>query len=425
MSQASFDVLPREIIKRIATFLPCRSALALSCISRKFHGIVYDRLVFRILFENGNGFSKRELRRAIGGSKDDPAELARPPHWWARMALASEKAALYVEMQDSYDVVFQDEWRERMKETIPQVLRGLGAWAPQLMLLKHPFIYNFHMEIAARFYLGGLPPTVTLYPDDLQALIFCLTLFSLQHGMSRPPSRQVDSYLDRIKTQIWHQAQIPGAEIANWKPMRQLLFVHVLLTALRERIRVLGEELILPPNVLRIPFLRFMDLPLPFSENSFSHFQKCHLRAMTSPDFLEDGTWITYYSLSLSFENMMFQPPVRDVQFSRRPEMSINPNFRAPLEVPWKDWNALSATGVDHGGPFTANGGHHEGQMEMEETNWRGQHWRWHLEMTPIGLFGTWGNRQGDIGYLWLFKKDWCGHLPIEADNTEMHNGKQ
>ena len=425
MSQASFDVLPTEIIKRIATFLPCRSALALSCISRRFHGIVYDRLVFKMLFENGDGFSKKELRRAIGGLRDDPVELARPPHWWARMALASERAALFLEMQDSYDIVFQDEWRESMKELIPKVLRNFGAWAPQLMLLNHPFIYKFRMEIAVRFYLVELDPTITIHPDDLQALIFCLTLFLLQYGLSRPENGQVDIYLDTIKTHIWHQAQEANN---NWKPILLLLFIHVLLADLRESIMVPGQELILPPNALQIPFLGFMDLPLPFSENSFSHFQKCNLSVMTSPDFLEDGTWITYYSLSLDFESMMFQPPVRNIQFSRQPEMTIDPTFRASLEVPWKDWNALSAAGADHGGPFTATGvWSREGQMEMEETNWRGQHWRWHLEMTPIGLFGTWGNRHGDIGYLWLFKKDWCSQLPTAnagGDDTEMQIGQ-
>jgi hypothetical protein len=49
-----------------------------------------------------------------------------------------------------------------------------------------------------------------------------------------------------------------------------------------------------------------------------------------------------------------------------------------------------------------------DGNMEMEETNWGGGNWMWKVKMCPIGLFGTWGTRQVDNGFLWMFKRDWC-----------------
>lgn len=46
------------------------------------------------------------------------------------------------------------------------------------------------------------------------------------------------------------------------------------------------------PLVEEIPFHKFMDLPLPFSKNSIEEFQRCHVGAMISKAFAEDGDWI-------------------------------------------------------------------------------------------------------------------------------------
>ena len=82
------DSLPVEIIRRIAAFGPCESALALLKVNRVLYQACNDRLVFKSIIDNGNGPS-----REMPVWQCTALSLQSPISYWARYALADSKLA--------------------------------------------------------------------------------------------------------------------------------------------------------------------------------------------------------------------------------------------------------------------------------------------------------------------------------------------
>jgi hypothetical protein len=161
------------------------------------------------------------------------------------------------------------------------------------------------------------------------------------------------------------------------------------------------RTLLQPPSTLDIPFLSFMDLPLPFSPNVAKIFGTCHLHTMTSPEFLEDGEWAGYYCFSIPrADNVHFDPPMSRIRFVTSRHSADSRTL------------GLSADGIDSVGSF-----HLQGEINSEtgrviirkEYNhgvpWA---WDWFSIMTPFGIVGSWG-RQDWGGWFWLWKTSWSG----------------
>ena len=111
--QYQFDTLPVEIIRRIASNGPCRSALSLLRTSRRLHAAVDDLTVFQAIITNdANGSQKRLAWELPTFEQKSNKDL------FARYALADQMS---VEFMDSSGDV------------------NLSRWAPQLMAMHRTY----------------------------------------------------------------------------------------------------------------------------------------------------------------------------------------------------------------------------------------------------------------------------------------------
>jgi hypothetical protein len=159
-----------------------------------------------------------------------------------------------------------------------------------------------------------------------------------------------------------------------------------------------------PPSSFDIPFLSFMDLPLPFSSDAAKEFGLCHLRTMTRPEFLEDGEWAGYYCYSSPTPRVIdFDAPMLGIRFVTR-RSNVNSTTLG-----------LSAAGVDSIGGFSLHGeiDVESGVATMRKQYVTGTAWDWHCVMTPFGIVGSWG-RQRFGGWFWLWKANWASRNLVD-----------
>jgi hypothetical protein len=158
-----------------------------------------------------------------------------------------------------------------------------------------------------------------------------------------------------------------------------------------------------PPTTTDIPFASMMDLPLPFTLHATENFATCHLRTMTSREFLENGTWAGYYCFSMpriDNNSLRFDPPMSGIRFriSRHPSQPGT----------WM----MAGDGVDGVGAFVLLGeiDSETGRIVMKKQYQIGVTWAWDwcAVMTPFGIVGSWG-RPDYGGWFWLWKTEWVG----------------
>lgn len=159
------------------------------------------------------------------------------------------------------------------------------------------------------------------------------------------------------------------------------------------------------PTSTSIPFHLMMEVPLPFSHNVTMEFASCHLARMTTVDFLEDGEWAGYYSVSHAGVGgacfLHFDPPMHNISFV------ATANGDSPTTL------NLHGTGEDGESAFALDGfiSPRTGQIMLQKV-YSGGHpaWDWTCIMTPMGIVGSWG--QSDYGgWIWLWKVGWtAGH---------------
>ena len=159
------------------------------------------------------------------------------------------------------------------------------------------------------------------------------------------------------------------------------------------------------PDVRNVALHRLAQLPLPFTSYNRKGFSSCHINAMTSQSFLEDGEWTGIYtSWGMGrTRTVTFDPPMEGIKFKKT-------RFESESQVLY-----LKAEGRNAVGSFQLTGGleSRTGKGKFTKTYVsapRQFSWAWHVHMTPFGLVGNWGEEEiralnGPGGWVWLWKK--------------------
>ena len=158
------------------------------------------------------------------------------------------------------------------------------------------------------------------------------------------------------------------------------------------------------PTSTSIPFHLTMDIPLPFWPNAGIKLASCHLARMTTVDFLEDGEWTGFYSISYGRQGphfFNFAPPMHNIRFV------ATANHDSPTTL------NLHGTGEDGISTFDLDGeiSPTTGQIILKKVYFGGSPaLDWTCIMTPMGIVGCWGETDYH-GWIWLWKMDWTtGH---------------
>ena len=157
------------------------------------------------------------------------------------------------------------------------------------------------------------------------------------------------------------------------------------------------------PTATSIPFHLMMDIPLPFSPSATMDFTSCHLAKMATADFLEDGEWAGFFSMSLDqYDYMIFNPPMHGIRFVTT----------ASSDSP--DTLDLHGTGADSMGDFSLDGTLVPGTgqiilKKMHSVRVSYPPW-WACIMTPLGIVGCWKQSRCSV-LVWMWKVGWTtGH---------------
>ena len=158
------------------------------------------------------------------------------------------------------------------------------------------------------------------------------------------------------------------------------------------------------PTSTDIPFHLMLDVPLPFASSAAVDFLSCHLAKMTTVDFLEDGEWAGFYSMSYSThrqgEFISFDPPMHGIRFVATAQCG-DPTVLS-----------LKGTGKDAIDDFDLEGklAPGTGNINLRKTYSGGSPtWDWVCIMTPVGIVGSWG--LGNYGgWIWLWKTGWTAN---------------
>lgn len=260
--------------------------------------------------------------------------------------------------------------------------------------------------------------------DDKQALAFCIGTGLMSKTTDDFSTSQCPQRLKRyLLKPLYEPENAPELSIENPEMLLQkyveaIMAVGVFATLLRDNISRgfilsphrfkhpgLPPTALIVPNAKDIPFLSMMDLPLPFALTTPRELATCHLPKMTSREFLEDGEWIGFYSISRQIEERVsFDPPMHGIRFSA----SANDDCPTILY--------LHATGKDGVDPFDLDGlvEQKSGKVMLTKRYNQFNIWYWSSIMTPYGIVGTWGSR-GYGGWVWLWKVGWTN----DALNTD------
>ena len=154
------------------------------------------------------------------------------------------------------------------------------------------------------------------------------------------------------------------------------------------------------PTAFDIPFHTMMDLPPPFDSKAAEKFASSHLARMATPEFIEDGEWVGYYSAFAGriTKPPKFDPPMHSVRFSALRSSTL-PN----------ETLSLTGEGKDGVGPFHLCGSLSvaTGCLRMDKKYQNAPiHWVWRGILTPYGIVANWGYSNGG-GWVWLWKASW------------------
>lgn len=112
------------------------------------------------------------------------------------------------------------------------------------------------------------------------------------------------------------------------------------------------------------------------------------------------GEWTGYYTQSVSEGDV--DDPLRNINFTatpdeKDPENTIQLHARGCTYF----WGTFDMSGTVH---------RPSGRVELARDPASTSPWRIHAVMTPLGIAGTWGARgvRGEIGLVWLYKKEWA-----------------
>ena len=392
------DLLPAEIIQRIASFSSCESVLALLEVNRMLYKTCNDALVFKSIIKNGSGHG------VLKPWKCDLISQSTSTSTLARLALADSRARTWLagielcawsdELLGS-DMLGENQRMPQDEEQKPRddiVNTSLMKWAPQLVALHHPFIAEgellrlvaqFQIKWNSRGYLGQ-------YPQSDFAISLCV-VSTILHSGSAPVLTNIT--LDGA-AQAYLQIEEKLRKILSTQTFNPDLGPAGFACALLLKRGAHFRQIQLP-DPYKIPFPSLLDIPMPFSSEGF--LGTSHLRVMTSILFLEGGEWVGYYSYSLNLTHpnrVRIDPPMTGIHFASNPELGVG---------------GMQASGVDSVGNFTLSGNFHaNGVVQMTKTYDPMFFWDWSASMTPFGIVGYWGRSGRYQGLFWLWKKEWC-----------------
>ena len=153
------------------------------------------------------------------------------------------------------------------------------------------------------------------------------------------------------------------------------------------------------PTPTDIPLHLMLDVPLPFTSSAPMEILSCHLAKMTTVDFLEDGEWAGFYSVSNS-QFVYFDPPMHGIRFVATAQCG-DPTVLS-----------LQGSGEDDIGTFDLEGklASETGNINLRKTYSGGSPaWDWVCIMTPVGIVGSWG-QEAFGGWIWLWKTGWTAN---------------
>ncbi|KAH6665483.1 hypothetical protein B0J14DRAFT_232591 [Halenospora varia] len=431
--------LPLEIVRRIASFVPCDSIFNLLKASRRLHDACNDHLVFKQIIDfsnsrNGTRWNTGILPHNTSASHCSRFAVADMMAWsWVSDQRTFVENAAIRDRSDSdiwsFDdavldlaLPFRDDSKYCPSGEVPcgrghalNSVSQLCKWAPYLSVLQHPFLDHTN--------LAGLVCQVSesriRSPDEVWSIghiLTCAFLAQTHHYLS---DNLVEIHLNLLHgTEVLHSAlethNIRKSCEYNWPP----LFVCAILQYSHHCATTGVKGAILPPlpsamfnaaNLYEKFPLRLGAAP---SKESISHSQGpgLHISTMLTQEFLEDGEWVGYYSNSMLPESFDLELPMTGVYFQVCDEIRphLMPSFSA------HPFQSLTSEGSDSVGTFNLEGhiSSLDGAFGMEKSYHSGPTWEWKGRMTPFGIVGTWGSFGDTYGYVWLWKRAWSPEIP-------------
>lgn len=381
--------LPAEIIKRIASFAPCESAINLLKTSQRMHNVCSDELVFKAILTNGNSKCGIKAGTIVSLPAMDMSLLrGESTSDWMRLALADSRARDWLKSRTVEATKYDD----------------IKEWLPQMVALDHPLLArlkDFHPAALLKHVLLSRQHYHSPQGDLFTILAFYTKVTILNQARILDGEANIDpnERKNTIESIRGAMAQLKDTEFYNFStPMAAKYTPSVLACTLTLYcLDHMGRNILLPyPRYM--PLWAMMGLPMPFSG---SHsFDEGFLKMMTSTSFLQDGEWVGYYSMGLALgsRDIRFDPPMQGIRFSAIPE---------PSDV-FMDHVELNADGVDSIGLFSLSGFvQDDGTIRFTKTYAAGFSWEWDAQMTPFGIIGEWGRNARKFGHIWLWKREW------------------
>jgi hypothetical protein len=453
----SLLALPNELLQHVAFYLPFSAIVKLQCVNRRLHEVYNDRLVLQDATRNGlyntTGTIERllDMHSAPNKIAIRPAQLLWPEgdQFLHQTSIQGIKALAYiVEKCANITSMGSEDWT--IRSSSDKASHTFSDWLPQLLALHHPAtlclkpdaLLRVHGEInrtlntrpSVQSHIRGLlsqPPLPTPSAEQLADLInvnFILSFITLQHLSATLDSKDTLQlfteffYLTRMEEQqasrreeseviddtMKHLCErVPGygEHRADFNLVQASSVVIPMIFSLSAQFPRMGQAGDLPkPN--KMPFQSFMNVPS--DQDSALSFSTCHLRTMTSPEFLT-GRWTGYYSDQRAFRDAPSQAefdfPMRDIRIvAQDPSEQERAGGHISAAVDRR------SQGVDAHGHFIL-----EGQIFTDGTvriakrytvaRWA---WTWTGCITPFGIVGFWGNNRFLGGYFWIWKEEWC-----------------
>jgi len=400
------DTLPAEIIKRIASWAPCESVLALLRVNRRLYRECNDHVVFKNVIMNRSGIGSEPVWDISFLSGNTSASDC------ARFALADALAWKLVarcRFEESEDNSNRDSDHEKL---------GVSLWGPQLVALHHPFIKDpavYPASLDLHFKAGITDWQHSL--EDIAGGNLCVTANILHHEflLKEPESPSLFHRLEEDWINL-----IQSSEDAEERPTTAILSCSLIRSFCGLPLKVLL------PVPTKIPFSSFTpeEFLLPFAGQFFRSPETSYLKTMTSKEFLEDGEWVGFFGHSTRLEHPSWAAPLVDIRFTTSPhapsaqegeqstdDSSDTDSIPEGVEVLNLEFHGAIVEDLEPEAQrlyFKLSGQiRSTGRIDMVWTGEHTQPYDWNSWMTPYGMVGFWGTNNSDHGPVWIWKKAW------------------
>jgi hypothetical protein len=450
----SLLTLPNELLQHIACHLPFSALVNLQCVNRRLYDICRDRFVLQSVvrygFDNTPDAVESLVRQYSVPNRDslEPEELKWHEADWlledadlgkvTRIAHAVDRCIDFTMAHRGDEVGTLCAAPEEASSTI-------FNWLPAFLALHHPLalvldvsycLFDAHRKASLRLVEGF---------DDEKCVSSVINLSFVIVDVSLERFSISDDHAETLR--LFEEVFAPGQWAAKSGIHRSdfdddLMIYQKTFGEMRELVPNYGEQhnpfplsaaatvlLILIyelayaplfpetasyfedeqlPVPSKIPFHTCMDVKSIFDAPA-ARFDTCHLRAMTSPEFLSSGLWTGYYTDErlqdyLGIETILFDPPMFEINIIARalsPHDATARGARTKID--------RQSKGTDSHGKFRLEGRiYANGTVDIVKTYLSGDtSWVWTGQVTPFGIVGHWGNQWQFGGYFWIWKEEW------------------